>query len=441
MKAPVHVIGSGFAGAAAAVHLADRGIPVTVWEARDAPGGRASSFIDKATGEALDNGPHLFMGCYHKTLNLLKKLGTADQVAFQQRMVLPLRTPERQLGLSCPPLPAPFSLVAGLLGMKGMRAADRISLLKTGHRLRGASPTDGTVLHWLKGAGASGNTVRLLWDPLCRAIMNLPADEAAAPPFVAAVKIALLGSTRDARLGWARNGLGKLLGHSLREYLAARGSGIRHERVSGITLNKAGAVTGLKSAGGVIKTNRVLLATDPFSAAGLLPAGALKKQIGDFHPAPIVNVYLWFDRPVANWAGETPFMGLVGGPGEWLFDRARMAGRPEAEWGRRLAVVTSAADDLAACKATEITKTIVDDLARYFPQVKKADLENARVSKEGRATVRLTPGVSRPPHGKVEGTTGLYLAGDYTDTGLPCTIEGAVVSGVNAAEKIVSDTT
>lgn len=436
MSTAVHVVGAGFAGAAAAVYLADRGLPVTVWEGRDQPGGRASSFIDKTTGERLDNGPHLLMGCYRQTIELLEKLGTSDQLAFQSRMTLPIRTAKAELGLSCPPLPAPFFLLAGLLTMKGVSRRDRISLLKTGHRLRSKDPVDGSVGTWL--SGASPDTVRLLWDPLCRAIMNLPPDEAAAGPFVAALRIALLGRAQDARLGWARDGLGKLLGEALHEYLSTHGGAVRHEKVTGLVLNKQGEVTGIKSAGSTVKTNRVLLATDPFAAGSLLPPGPLKRQLAAFAFAPIVNSYLWFDRPVAVWPGDTPFMGLVGGPGEWLFDRARMEGRPEAEWGRRLAVVTSAADGLAKMKAAEVTKIIVDDLARYYPEVKTARLEHTRISKEGRATVRLTPDTKRPQPGPVENIIGLYLAGDYTDTGLPATIEGAVSSGIAAAERIAA---
>lgn len=435
MSDSIHVIGAGFAGAAAAVKLAAAGERVVLWEARRHPGGRTSTLTDPESGEVLDNGPHLLMGCYSRTLALLDALGTRERLTFQRRLTIPIVTPEGRTGLSCPGLPAPWFLVVGLIGMGQMSLTDRLSLARTGHALKGGARPGESVAAFLRRSGATAKAVHLLWDPLCRAVTNLTLEEAGAGPFVTALRIALLGSAEDARLGWVAR-LDHLLiddGESrLAAYLAARGGEVRRGRVRAIVC-KGGRVTGIIGPDEkTIGTGRVVVATDPYGAAALLsdtPASdAVKQALSGLRHAPIVSVYLWYDRPVVALTGEAPFIGLAGGQAEWVFDRDMMAGNKQAG-PQRLATITSVADGLARLRASDVVTQVVADIERYFPRAREATLTHARVVKEGRATVRLGPDTPRPAPGPVDGVDGLYLAGDYTDTGLPCTIEGAVRSG------------
>lgn len=443
MTAPVHVVGGGFAGAAAAVRLAEAGLRVVLWEPRENPGGRVNTFVDPDSGETLDNGPHLFMGCYRRTRALLARLGTDRHLMFQSRLRLPLHMDGRRLEVSCPPLPGPLSLAVGLLGMGGLSPLDRLRLLRAGQRLRAGEAVRGSVFDWLLTAGVPWRSIRMLWDPLCRAVMNLPPDEAEAGPFVAALRTALLGRRDEAVLGWATAGLGALLGKELGNWLSAHGGELRRERVARVVTDpRGGAVAGVETGEGcVVKGSWVVVATDPFAAAGLLPDGAedLIARLRAFRPSPIVSAYYWLDRPVVPMSGETPFAGLIGGPAEWLFDRDRMAGRGARDGGQRLAVVTSAAGELAQHPSRAVADLLWRDVARHFPAARRARLVRARVVKEGRATVRLDGTVPRPPPGAVIGVPGLYLCGDYTATGLPATIEGAAVSGERAAEAVLDE--
>jgi len=447
---PVHVVGAGFAGAAAATALADAGVPVVLWEARTTPGGRAGAFTD-AVGEDLDTGPHLFLGAYHRTRALLGRLGTGDRLAFQGALRVPLAVDGRRGGLACPGgLPAPMSLVLGLWGLKPLGLSDRLRLLRAGHALRpeAGAPDGETVAAWLDGIGMPPAATRLLWDPLCRAVMNLPPEEADAGPFVRALRVALFGASGDARLGWARGGLGDLLA-PLPKHLAARGGELRHARVAALELGDGGRVAALALAGGGrIPVRRVILAVDAFAAQRLLlaagAAGETTAALGAMWPAPIVSCDLWLDRRCISFDARAPFVGLIPPPGaapapaaEWVFDRDDRGPGAGGAGGQRVATVASAANTLADLPAEEVARRAVADLAGHFPAVKGATLVRARVVKERRATVRLTPGLVRPAPGPVPGVPGLHLCGDYTDTGLPATIEGAVASGEAAARAVL----
>jgi glycine/D-amino acid oxidase-like deaminating enzyme len=266
--------------------------------------------------------------------------------------------------------------------------------------------------------------------------------------FARALKMALLGDRDEARLGWARRGLGALLGDALVKHLAARGGEVRRDRVTGLTLEAAGGrVTGVVASGGPVAAERVVLATDAFAARALLPAdgrlAALAAALGAMRPAPIVSTYLWLDRPVVPFPRDTPFVGLApdgpdgAGAAEWVFDRDRMAGDVVPGEGQRLAALASCADALAELPADRVVARACRALAGPFPELARARVTRARVVKERRATVRITPGLARPAPGAVPGAPGLFLCGDYTGTGLPATVEGAVVSGEAAARAVL----
>ncbi|MBI5137143.1 MAG: FAD-dependent oxidoreductase [Nitrospirae bacterium] len=439
MSAPAHVVGGGFAGAAAAVALARRGVPVVLWEARAAWGGRVASFTDARSGERLDNGPHLFLGCYARTRALLAELGTGHLLSFQPTLHLPRFDAGRAAALHCPELPAPWFLVGGLLGLP-LTWADRLRLLAAGHAIRRPVAPGLSVASWLAAIGAPAASIPLLWGPLCRAIMNLEPAEADAGAFAAALREGLGGTAADACLGWSRVPLGDLLEAVLEDRLARAGGTVRHRRVARVVLD-GDRVTGLATGDGeTVPARRVILATGPAHLQRLLPAHpalqGVRQQVAALGAAPIVSVYLWFDRPVAP-MGESPFVGLAGGRVEWLFDRDRMAGRTAGP-GQRLAAVISAADAVADWDDARLVAATLDDMAVHLPAARGIRPAHSRVIRERRATVRLAPGVDRPRPGAVAGVDGLYLCGDYTDTGLPATIEGAVRSGEAAAAALAT---
>ncbi len=193
----VIVIGGGVAGLAAAASLAERGARVIVVEARPHLGGRASSFVDPATGETVDNGQHILMGCYRESFAFLRRIGAMSNVRVQPSLSVPMiDTAGRHSVLSCPPLPAPWHLLGGVMEWDALGWRDRLSVLRLGtpvrteqRRLRGAtglmacSPEE-TVENWLVRNGQTARLREMLWDPLALAALNQPPGEAAAPAFV-----------------------------------------------------------------------------------------------------------------------------------------------------------------------------------------------------------------------------------------------------------------
>ncbi|MDH5527778.1 MAG: hydroxysqualene dehydroxylase HpnE [Nitrospirota bacterium] len=445
----VHVVGAGFAGAACALKLADAGRRVVLWEAGAAPGGRAISRRDPESNEVLDNGPHLFMDCYDHARGVLKRLGTDNLLAFQDRLHIPVMDGGRRLALSCPQLPGPLHLVAGLLGLGGSGLVGRVRALVAGDRLKSVDPrVDETVADYLARVGAPAASVRVLWDPLCRAVMNLALTEAAAGPFVAALRIALLQGPRRARLGWARVGLGELFA-PLGKELAEAGGELRRGRVRRISVDPDGAVAGIEGPDHQTHAvRRVVIAADPWNAALMLNscggAASLAVEVGECGKSSIVSVYYWLDRQAVVFDRLSPFIGFSaapasqGGGAEWVFDRDRLEGLPPGT-GQRLVTITSAAEPLMGPRRAEVAATVWRSLVAEFPELRRARILRSKVIKEGRSTPRLMPGTSRPAPGAVPRVPGLFLCGDLTDTGLPATMEAAALSGEVAAARVLDD--
>jgi squalene-associated FAD-dependent desaturase len=436
MRPDVVVIGAGFAGLAAAVRLAGLGARVTVLERRGVLGGRAYSFREPESGALVDNGQHLFMRCYDETLSFLRTLGTDDRIAFQPRLEVDmLGGGGREARLACPRLPAPLHLLAGLLGLRGVGLRDRLGLVRAGARLAAAARgphsaalEDVTVAAWLDRLGQSAAARRAFWNPLTLAVLNDAPEVASVRWLVAVARRAFLAGPRAGDLGFATCGLSALYTEQARAYVEARGGSVRTQaaaaalevsgdRVAAVRLAPRARATGERLPVGVV------VAAVPHQALPpLLPAAlAARPPFSDaarLAVSPIVSCHLWYDRPVLG----RPFVGLLDGPLHWLFDR-----------GTHLTAVTSGAGALVDRRPRDLADAAAREVARLLPAAREARLLRAHVIKERWATPSLAPGAGALRAGPRTPLANLVLAGDWTDTGLPGTIEGAVQSGHAAA--------
>jgi hydroxysqualene dehydroxylase len=439
----VIVIGAGFAGLSTAARLVRRGARVLVLEARGRLGGRATAFPDRETGELVDNGQHVLLGCYTATFEFLRDVGAADNVRLQPQLAVTVIDREgHRSRLSCPSLPPPLHLIAGIFDWDALSWRDRLAAagmatpLKNARRelagagVKAASPGE-TVENWLVRNGQTPRLRELLWDPLALAALNQPPGEAAAPPF-ARVLAEMFGSDpRAAAIALPVKPLHLMYAEPAREYIEQHGGEVRSGVTARILMNEAAdAVIGIDAGGEAIGAERIVSAVPWFAFPDLfahdVPALATTIDCARrMASSPIVTVNLWFDRAIL----DEPFVGLPGRTMQWVFDKRLVLGDSAAH----LSLVSSGAAAVVARSNEELIRLAHDEIVEAMPASRDAKLVRATVVREPRATFSLAPG--QPPRPAAEtGVTGLVLAGDWIDTGLPATIESAVRSGHRAAD-------
>jgi squalene-associated FAD-dependent desaturase len=432
----VAVVGGGLAGIATALGCADAGHRVTLLESRPRLGGLTHSF---RRGELwVDNGQHVFLRCCTSYLRLLERLGVRDLVEIQPRLDVPVRS-ERRRGvgrLRRSSLPAPLHLGSSLLRYRWLGPTERFRAASAALALRRVDRTDPRAEEesfgdWLRQHGQSERAVSALWDLVGTATLNARATDASLALAATVFQVGLLERTDAADIGWSRVPLQRLHGDAAAAALGVAGVEIRTvTKVSGLAARGAGwQVT---TAAGSTTYDDVVVATGPPAAEALLPRDAVgiepswSERLGS---APIVNAHLVLDRRVL----DEPFVAAAEGPLQWVFDRTEQAG---LRVGQYLALSLSAADDLIGVPVSDLRDRLVPHLHRLLPASGAATIEEFFVTREPHATFRSSPGSRRWRPAATTARAGLHVAGAWTDTGWPATMEGAVRSGEAATASV-----
>ena len=423
------VVGGGLAGMAAALACADAGARVTLVERRRRLGGATWSF--RHDGLWFDNGQHVFLRCCTAYRGFLERLGVGDRVQLQPRLDVPVLGPGgRAARLRRGFLPAPAHLGRSLLAYRHLRLQDRLRLVPAALALRrvdlDAVETDQqTFGDWLQRHHQSPAALDALWDLICRPTVNLPAREASLALAAMVFQTGLLTDAAAADIGWAAVPLGELHGEAGRRALECAGV----EVVTGAPVTTVRQADGafVAGAGGSERAADAVVVAVPHTAvadvAGVPAPAGLADRLG---VSPIVNVHVVYDRPVT----DLEMAAAVGTGVQFVFDRTAGAG---LERGQYLAVSLSAADHEMGLSADELKGRTVAALAEIFPRARHARVVDALVSREPAATFRGVPGTRRARPPSLTAVPGLVLAGAWTDTGWPATMEGAVRSGHTAA--------
>jgi squalene-associated FAD-dependent desaturase len=425
----VIVLGGGLAGITAALDCAEAGAQVTLLEVRPRLGGAAYSF--EREGLMLDNGQHVFLRCCTAYRRLLVRLGSEQRVMLQPRLEIPVLSPQHgQVVLRRNGLAAPLHLAGALLRYSHLTLAQRLNAARAALALgrldlRNAS---GTLGEWLAAHGQDAASVAALWDLIALPTLNLPAAEGSLALGAFVLQTGLLSHNDAGDIGFHMRPLSETLGDPAARVLADAGVdvrlGVRVEAVKPMRV---------RAGGEDLEADAVVCALPHERASALLEPllGEEASRWSGLGASPIVNVHIVYDRRVCH----LQFAAGVRTPVQYVFDRSEAAGLGA---GQYLAISLSGAAEEMRLSSEQLRERYVEAMAELFPRARRAVLRSVHVSREHAGTFAARPGTESLRPGPRTSVAGLLMAGAWTDTGWPATLEGAVLSGHAAAREVLA---
>ena len=444
MQPDVLLIGGGLAGLSAAVQLTDAGHSIVLVERSPQCGGRARSFRDAITGEDVDNGQHIMMGCYHETLRYLERIGSRHLVDLQPPLRAHFRENGRAAGLlSALPLPPPLHALSALLRFELLTWHERMAVVRAARALLAAHPVADTKLQsqtveeWLNEHSQPERCKRAFWNVLAIGMLNEQSAFASASLFVGTMQRILSGKRTDASIALPLAGLSRVLIEPAVAFLQSHGSEVMLSSSVESFSEENGRIRAAVLRGGRTIMPRAVISAVPFFALDSVANGFLLEQLPELRkaqtllPAPIVSIHLWLDREIM----EEEFAALLGSPIQWMFNTGKI--QHLNRQGCHLSLVVSSAWREVEKERSVLAAMGLEEVRKVLPAARNASLIHSLVVKEKRATFSPRPGSERLRPSHLTAMENFFLAGDWTATGLPATIEGAVISGVTSANAAV----
>jgi squalene-associated FAD-dependent desaturase len=439
----VAVIGGGLAGLSAACVLSASGYHVRLLERRPYVGGRASSYEHPGTGEVVDNCQHILLGCCTNLIGLYRQLGVEDRIRWFDHITF-LEPGGRKSVLQPSMLPAPFHNSPSFLAASALALQDKLAISRGMMALMRGVPEDSNehFAHWLARHGQTRRAVERFWNPVLVSALNEDLDRVSVHYAGMVFRTAFMQSARGGEMGIPTIPLSQLYGHALQFLESHQGEISLRKSVTGLFHEPLSNRWHINFADSSVDADAVVLAL-PFEAMqSLLPvlptasegySATLAAQLQHFEHSPITGIHLWFDRSITDLEHAV----LLDTTIQWMYNKSLL--QPETRSGgagQYLELVVSASKSLVGKSRQEIIDLALAELTEFFPTVREATLLKATVIKEVRATFSVTPGLDAYRPSQVTGWPGLFLAGDWTATGWPSTMEGAVRSGYLAAEAL-----
>jgi len=444
-RATVGIVGGGIAGLSAGCGLADAGFRVSLFERRPFVGGRASSYEHPGTGETVDNCQHVLLGCCTNLLDFYRRIGVADKIRWFDRLTF-LEPGGRLSEIGTSGLPAPFHTSPSFLRASSLSWADKIAISRAMLALMGPLPPDSSksFADWLREHRQTQGAIDRFWKVVLVSAINEDLDRISVRYGAQVFRESFLKSAEAGKMGVPTIPLSDLYSKAI-SYIEQRGGQVHlRSSVDGVVAERDSVL--LQSAGTAERFDFAVLGV-PHNALGrLLPsqngsleAGAqLQSQIARLESSPITGIHLWFDREIT----ELPHAVLLDRTIQWMFQKSKLQPQRQEgdQTGSYIELVVSSSKSLVGMGRQEIVDLALRELADFFPGVREAKLLKATVVKEIHATYSALPGSdsyrpqSRTPWPRI------FLAGDWTATGWPATMEGAVRSGYCAAEEVIRQT-
>ncbi len=440
----VAIIGAGVAGLSAACALADAGYRVTLIERRPYVGGRASSYLHPGSGEVIDNCQHILLGCCTNLRSLFARVGRTGAIAWTDSITY-IEPGGRRSVVKPSRGPAPVHAAASFLGARCFSPADKHSIAMGLRHFFAGYPSDTpgseSFLSWARRNGQTPGALKRFWEPILQSALNDDLDRISLHYAGKVIRDSFLSSAEAGRIGVPLLPLSELYAGAARHVQSHGGTVRLRTTLEALEPTADGwqVHTRSESIPNVETFSKVVVAL-PWEATRqalpMLPSGpardALGRSLGHFEHAPLVGIHLWFDREIT----DLPHAVLLDTTIQWMYQREVLQpGRSKGQ-GSHLELVVSVARRLVSMSQPEILDLALRELALFFPAVHEAKLLKGIVTKEVRATFCVTPGLDSHRPGARTGWPGLFLAGDWTDTGWPATMESAARSGFLAAEAV-----
>ena len=441
----VVVIGGGLSGLSAALRLLENGYGVTLIEKRPFLGGRAYSFRDGRDGVEVDNGQHVFLGCNAYYIRFLREIGAFDGTYLQEK----LRTEVVLNGvsgiLSSTPFLGALHLLPSFVRYPHLGLADKLlavyGLLRvklTDRTKRQASLDDEAFYRWLKRHRQTDRAIERLWNLFVLPALNGDVRDVSANWALMVFQEALLKRHGDAAIGLSKIGLTSLNGAPAGRRIQRKGGRlVLGKTVDSIRFETA-QVSGVELSDGSKLSADAYVSALPYPVLlQVLPGPVARTPFfsgaRELRSSPIVGIHLWYDRPIM----DQDFVAFLDSPVQWVFNKSRLQGSNQGP-GQYVCISLSGARQYIHKPKQELEELFTEEMARLFPRAKRARVERCRVIKEPQATFNAAPGSALHRLPQVTPIPNLFLAGEWTDTGWPSTMEGAVRSGVLAAESLAS---
>ena len=431
------IIGGGLAGLSAGVRLSLGGKKILLLEQRHRLGGRTYSYRDDTSGDLIDNGQHLLMGCYTETRQYQRSIGTEHLAELQPTLGIEFLHPTLgRTSLHASALPAPLHALSGLLGLTSLSFTDRLNLIRVGaelllpesiqrNRLAGI-----TVSQWLDRLGQGELSKKYLWDIIAIGSLNDDPRVVSAFLFYRVLRTAFLGKRENASLLIPRTGLTELLVEPAEQFIRKHGGEIRTDASVEMLQESTADRIEVQTAAGETYSAKTVIAAVPWYAGKEIFRGILPANEPEMTSSPILSIYIWLDRVVT----DLPFAALLETRAQWMFNRTALTGQKSpGQFAQCLCFVISGASEFVEKEKDELVAIAMEDLRSVLPEARTAFVKHSVVIKEKRATFSPTPAVESKRPSTTTSYPDLFLAGDWTDTGFPSTIEGAVLSGHRAA--------
>lgn len=433
-KKTIAVIGGGLAGLAAGCALAESGYKVTLLERRPYVGGRASSYEHPGTGEVVDNCQHVLLGCCTNLINFYERLGVSEKIRWFRELTF--IEPGGRTSQFAPSefLPAPMHNLPAFLNARMLSGRDKLAIARAMLALRRGLPDSGEdFLSWLRRHGQTERAIERFWKTVLVSALNEDLDRISSRYAAQVFRESFMNSAQGGLMGVPSVPLSQLYSAAVDYIRARRGEVLLRVPVHSVEPREHSVE--ITSATGVEQFDSAILAAPFQGVAGLLPhderAALLKQKLERFSPSSITGIHLWFDREIT----PLPHAVLLDRTIQWMFHKSKFQHEREGP-GSYVELVVSASKTLVQKSREEVLALALRELVDFFPAVADAKVLKSAVIKEVYATYSVMPGLDEyRPRARTEWSR-IFMAGDWTSTGWPATMEGAVRSGYLAAEAL-----
>ena len=434
----VVIVGGGVSGLSAAVYLSNKNYKVALVEQNKILGGRTNSFINNKFGDEVDNGQHVMMGCYFDTLNYLRLIGAIDGCYIQQKLSIVFRLKNnKEFKLQASNLPSPFHILTGILRLKEFTFSEKISLIKVGLVIKNINTDDNylqnlTVEDWLNSLNQTEKLKRYIWNIISIATLNGSTKNVSALLFIKILKEIFFGKKSNSAMIIPRNGLSKLFVEKGISFIEENGGRVFNQTEITNYKIKRNEISEVSLSNKVKLSTKGLILAIPYYAIKNNPINIFYPKIDfnkHFISSAIITIHLWFE---GKWLNEK-FVALVDSPLHWIFNHSAIK-EDYSQSRQYISIVISGANLLISKSKSEIFNMTIKELEKFYPTSKNHKLLDWKVIKEKRATFSPTIGLDKWRPSAITKMENVFLAGDWTDTQLPATIEGGIKSGFIAAK-------